>query len=322
MTGQISSRRLMLPKLPFAALLLVVVVIVNVILQPNLLELPTINSNLRLFVPLIFVAVGQAIVVLSGGIDISAGAIVSIINVILATQIGVDGDPNAAMPVFLLALLAGMAAGAVNGFFIAVLRIQPIITTYATSFLFSGLALQILPSPGGGIPAVFTGFYRQTMPLGLPLALFIIALIMLAWYLILQTRYGRYLYAVGGKADAAYQTGVPVTIVQFSTYVISGLMAACAGIAYTLFTGSGNAQSGDSLTLTSITAVVIGGIALSGGTGGIGGAIIGAIILGLIPNIISFANIDTWWQTFVDAAIVVVALAIPGITGLFRRRSV
>jgi ribose transport system permease protein len=319
MIGQSGLQKLA-SRIPFAAILLVVVVVANFAFQPDLLEPATLNSNMRLFLPLIFVAVGQAIVVLSGGIDISAGAIVSIVNAILATQIGLDGDPSAAAPIFLLVLLAGMAAGAVNGFFVAILRLQPIITTYATSFLFSGLALYILPSPGGGLPSLFTAFYRETMPLGLPLAFFLIALLMLAWYGIRQTRYGRYVFAVGGKADAAYQTGVPVSMVQFSTYVVSGLMAACAGIAITMLTGSGNAQIGDSLTLASITAVVIGGTALSGGTGSVGGAIIGAIILGLIPNIISFANINTWWQTFIDAAIVVVALAIPGIANLFRRR--
>ncbi|MEO5951768.1 MAG: ABC transporter permease, partial [Chloroflexia bacterium] len=99
-----------------------------------------------------------------------------------------------------------------------------------------------------------------------------------------------------------------------------GIMAALAGIATTLLTGSGNAAVGDTLTLTAITAVVIGGTALSGGTGGIGGAIIGAILLGLLRNIISFAHIDTWWQTFVNAAIIVLALALPGVLALVRRR--
>jgi ribose transport system permease protein len=217
-------------------------------------------------------------------------------------------------------LLVGMLAGAVNGFFVAYMRLQPIITTYATSFLFAGLALLILPNPGGGIPQAFSSFYRDTTPLGLPLAFFVIALILLAWVLILQTRYGRYLFAVGGKAEAAYETAVPVSLVQFSTYVIAGLMAAFSGIAITMLVGSGNAGTGDQLTLSSITAVVIGGTALSGGVGGVPGAIIGAVALGLIRNIISFANIDTWWQTFVNAAIIVVALAAPGVINLFRRK--
>ncbi len=259
-------------------------------------------------------------VILAGGIDISVGAIVSIVNAFLATQIGVKGDPFWAALMILASLFVGMAAGAVNGFFVAILRLQPIITTYATSFLFAGVALWILPSPGGGIPSSFASFYYSAMPLGVPLAFYAIALILLAWYVIRKTRYGRYLYAVGGKADAAYETGVPVSTVQFSTYIVSGLMCAFAGIATTLLTSSGNATSGDALTLASITAVVIGGTALSGGTGGIGGAIIGAILLSTIPNIISFAKIDSWWQTFVNAAVIVLALAMPGIIGLVRRR--
>ncbi|HET7077862.1 MAG TPA: ABC transporter permease [Chloroflexia bacterium] len=307
-------------RIPFALVLLALVVAVNLVLQPNLLEPVTLNSSMRLFLPLILVAVGQTVVILAGGIDISVGAIVSIVNAILATQIGTKGDPGVAVLMMVLVLFVGMAAGAVNGFFVAVLRLQPIITTYATSFLFGGLALLILPSPGGGMPSAFTGFYRDTRPLGLPLAFFVIALIMLAWYGVRQTRYGRYLFAVGGNPDAAYQTGVPVSRVQFSTYVVSGFMSACGGIAITLLTGSGNAGIGDALTLTAITAVVIGGTALSGGTGTVGGAIIGAIILSLIPNIISFAKVETWWQTFLNAAIIVLALALPGILSLIRRR--
>ena len=304
----------------FALFLLFVAIVVNLVLQPNMLEPSTLNSNMRVFLPLILVAVGQAVVILTGGIDISAGAIVAIVNTFLATQIGLQGDTGTAVLMFALAPLVGMAAGAVNGFFVAILHLQPIITTYATSFLFAGLALFILPRPGGGVPTSFQAFYLEARPLELPLAFYVIAFILLAWFGVRRTRYGRYLYAVGGKADAAYETGVPVNMVQFSAYVISGLMAALGGIAVTLLTGSGSAQSGDALTLASITAVVIGGTALSGGTGGIGGAIIGAIILGLIPNIISFANINTWWQTFFDALIIVLALALPGIIALVRRK--
>jgi ribose transport system permease protein len=304
----------------FALVLLIVTLFINFIYQPNLFERSTLNSNLRVFLPLILIAAGQAFVILGGGIDISVGAIVSIVNAILATQLGPNADPQKTILFLLLVLLVGMAAGAINGFFTAVLRLQPIITTYATSFLYAGVALFILPTPGGGIPNPFSAFYRETTPLGLPLTFYIILLVLLMWYFIRQTRFGHYLFAVGGKPDAAYATAVPVSTVQFSTYVISGLMAAFSGIAVTMLTGSGNAQIGDSLTLTSITAVVIGGTALSGGVGGVPGAVIGAIILGLIPNIISFSNVDLWWQTFVNAALIVVGLAAPGIINLFQRK--
>lgn len=304
----------------FALLLLVLAVLVNFILQPNLFERTTLNSNMRVFLPLILLSAGQAVVILGGGIDISVGAIVSIVNAVLVTQLGTDATPQKMILYIFLVLLIGMGAGAINGFFTATLRLQPIITTYATSFLFSGIALFILPQPGGGVPRSVSTFYREATPLGLPLAFYIILLVLLGWYLIQQTRYGHYLFAVGGQADAAYATGVPVSTVQFSTYVVSGLMSAFGGIALTLLTGSGTASIGDPLTLTSITAVVIGGTALSGGVGGVAGAIIGAIILGMIRNIISFSNVDLWWQTFVNAAIIVLALAAPGIINLLRRR--
>lgn len=304
----------------FSLLLLVIIILVNFFFQPDIFHRDTLNNNMRVFLPLIILAAGEAVVILGGGIDISVGSIVSIVNVILATQVGLQGDPQKMYWMMGVVLLVGMLAGAINGFFVAYMRLQPIITTYATSFLYAGFALFILPNPGGGIPQAFSSFYRDTTPLGLPFAFFIIAIILLGWGFVQQTRYGRYLSAVGGKADAAYETAVPVSAVQFSTYVVAGLMSALSGIAITLLIGSGNASTGDQLTLSSITAVVIGGTALSGGVGGVAGAVIGAIILGLIRNIISFANIDTWWQTFVNAAIIVVALAAPGVINLFRRR--
>ncbi len=303
----------------FSLALLILAIVINFAFQRNMFSVTNLNSNMRVFLPSILLAVGQAVVILGGGIDISVGSIVSIVNVILATQLGTDASPEKIALMFGLVLLVGMAAGAVNGFFIAYLRLQPIITTYATSFLYAGIALFILPSPGGAVPDPISTFYRETTPLGLPLTLYAVPVILLAWYLIQQTRYGRYLYAVGGQPDAAYETGVPVDLVRLNTYVISGLMAALSGIAMTLLTGSGSPSIGDPLTLSSITAVVIGGTTLSGGVGGIAGAVFGAITLELIHNIISFANVDLWWQTFVNAAVIVVALAAPGMVNLIRR---
>jgi ribose transport system permease protein len=269
---------------------------------------------------MILLAAGQAVVILGGGIDISVGGIVSIVNTILATQVGLNGSPEKMWAYVLVSLAAGILAGAINGFFIAFLRLQPIITTYATSFLYVGFALFILPNPGGGIPADIANVYRNTTPLGLPLAFYVIAVVLVIWMYIRSTRFGNYLYAVGGNAEAAYETAVPVTWVLFSTYVVSGFMAALAGIAITMLSGSGNAEIGVPMTLTSITAVVIGGTALSGGVGGVAGPVVGAITLGIIQNIISFSRIDTWWETFVKATIIVVALAAPGMINLLRRK--
>jgi ribose transport system permease protein len=303
----------------FALVLLILSVVINFIFQPNMFARDTLNSNLRIFLPLIILAAGQAIVILGGGIDISVGGIASIVNTLLATRVGLEGSPGQMWQYVFISLAVGLLAGAINGFFIAYLRLQPIITTYATSFLYGGVALLILPNPGGGIPGSIAALYRNSTPLNLPLALYVIAGLLLIWLYLSSTRYGKFLLAVGGKADAAYETAVPVTRVQFSTYVFSGLMAALSGIAITMLSGSGNADIGTPLTLNSITAVVIGGNALSGGVGGVAGPVMGAITLGIIQNIISFADISTWWETFVRATIIVVALAAPGIVNLFRR---
>jgi len=303
----------------FAFVLFVIAIVINLILQPNMFAKETLNSNMRVFLPIILLSVGQAIVLLGGGIDISVGGVVAIVNTVLATRVGLDGSPEKMWQYIFVSLFAGLLAGAINGFFVSYLRLQPIITTYATSFLYAGFALFILPNPGGGIPANVAALYRNTTPLGLPLAFYVIALVLLIWIYISSTRYGKYLYAVGGRPQAAYETAVPVTWVQFSTYIISGFMAALAGIAITMLSGSGNADIGGPMTLNSITAVVIGGNAMSGGVGGVAGPIMGAVTLGIIQNIISFANINTWWETLVKATIIVVALAAPGIINLFRR---
>ena len=304
----------------FALVLFVISIVINFILQPNMFARDTLNSNMRVFLPIILMSVGQAVVILGGGIDISVGGIVSIVNTILATRVGLEGSPGQMWQYVWVSIFVGLLAGALNGFFIAYLRLQPIITTYATSFIYAGFALYILPNPGGGIPAKIAALYRDTTPLGLPLAFYIIAVILLIWIYVSSTRFGKYLFAVGGKAEAAYETAVPVTLIQFSTYVVSGFMSALAGIAITMLSGSGNAEIGSSMTLNSITSVVIGGNAMSGGVGGVAGPVMGAITLNIIQNIISFAHIDTWWETLVKATIIVVALAAPGLVNLIRRR--
>ena len=304
----------------FPFVLLVISIIINLFLQPNMFSSDTLNGNMRVFLPLILVTVGQAIVLIGGGIDISVGGIVSIVNTLLATRVGLDGTPEKMIQFILISILVGLAAGAINGFFIAYLRLQPIITTYATSFLYGGLALLILPNPGGGIPGSMAEIYRSTTPLGIPLAFYVIAVIIAGWIFMSSTRFGKYLFAVGGKMDAAYETAVPVTTIQFSIYVISGLMSALAGLTVTLLSGSGNAEIGSAITLNSITAAVIGGNALSGGLGGVAGPVMGAITLNLIQNINSFAHINTWWETLAKALIIVVALATHGIVKLLQRR--
>jgi ribose transport system permease protein len=302
----------------FALLLLIIALAVNRHFQPNLLDLNVLDRNLRNFLPLIIVAVGQAIVIIGGGIDLSVGAIVTMVNAILVTLITGDSTPDQVALGIVIALGAGMLAGAFNGICVAYLRLQPIVTTYATSFVFGGLALWILPRPGGSLPADFRAVYRSS-PLEIPFAIYVIAILLLFWVLLRTTRYGQYLFATGGQAEAAYTTGIPVDFVRFSTYVWAGLFAAIGALMLTMNINTGSPRIGDAMTLNSIVAVVLGGTRLRGGQGGVAGAIIGVLILGIIRNIISFANVPTWSQTLVDALIIITALAGPGLIRLLRR---
>lgn len=302
----------------FALLLLGVALFVNYNYQNNLFELRVMNRNLQTFLPLMILAAGQTIVIIGGGIDLSVGAMVSMVDAIIVTLITPDSTAVEIVGALVVSLGAGVLAGVLNGACVAYLRLQPIVTTYATSFIFSGIALLVLPRPGGQMPRHMTSFYRLT-PADIPIAIYFIAAVILFWVLLRSTRYGQFLFATGGQPDAAYATGVPVPLVKFSTYVWSGLFAALAALMLTLSSGSGSPNIGDDMTLRSVVAVVLGGTRLSGGQGGVAGSIIGVAILGFVKNIISFANVHSWSQTLVDALIIIAALAVPGLLRLLGR---
>lgn len=326
MRGRWRARHLALrfPAL-FALTLLLVALLVNASLQPNLFQPRVLNGNIRTFLPLMLVAVGQTLVIIGGGIDLSIGAILSLVTATLVTNLLPDSPPATIAAVVALGCGVGMAAGALNGLGVALLRLPPIVTTYATSFIFGGLALWILPRPGGSMPQGLARLYRSAIPLGIPLGIWVAALLVLLWLFLRRTRYGHSLIAVGGKPEAAYATAVPVNAVRFSTYVAAGLMAALGALALTLGTGSGDPRIGTGtttggMTLDSIVAVVLGGTRLSGGQGGVAGSIMGVLILGLIRNIISFADVPSWNQTLVDALIILTALTAPGVVRWLRGR--
>lgn len=303
----------------FALLLLAVTVAINFYLQPNFFQPGVLSGNLLLFLPLMLLAAGQTVVVIGGGIDLSLGAIVSLTNVTLVSLLGASPGTGGILLAIAGGLLVGTLAGAVNGFCVAVLRFQPIVTTFATSFVFAGLALYVLPQPGGAVPiGLQNAFYSN--PLGVPMVLWAAIVVLLFWALLRSTRFGPYLYASGGDALSAFQSGVPVSLVKLSSYCVAGLMAGVAGFALALLTGTGNPLGGDPLTLQSIVAVVLGGTRLRGGQGGVAGSLIGVIVLSLIQSIVSFAGVPSWWQTLLNGTIVVLALAGPGLFALFRRK--
>lgn len=300
---------------------LIFLIIINWFLQPNIFGYWVFKSNLTTFMPLIITAIGQTFVILSGSIDLSIGGIITLVNVsivtLFSTNIISPMNENILL-VLLIGLLVGAAAGFINGIIVAFLRLQAIIATFATNFIWLGISLLIMSKPGGSIPASLFNFYKSDF-LKIPIVLYILIFLILIWLIFKKSRIIRYIYAVGGSAHYAYASGIKVNFIKIIAYTLAGLMAGMAGIVLTLDIASGDPLIGNPLTLTSIVAVVIGGTAISGGKGGVGGSIIGAVILGIIRNIIFFANVPSFYQDFISGVIIIAALvlAISGSRGDF-----
>lgn len=292
-----------------ALVILVALCAVNAALQPKLLRLAVIESNLTSFLPLILVAIGQTYVILAADIDLSVGAIIAVVNVSVVQLITLLGGDDQAIVVAVPAGLAvGAACGAVNGLCVAYLRFQPIVATFATAIVFSGIALWILPQAGGSVPESYWRGYAGDV-LGLRLSAWIVATALVAVLLIARTVWYRRLLATGGNLLGSYQTGLPVRRLRLSAYVVSGVFAALAALCLVGETASADPLLGPSFTLSAVSAVVLGGTALSGGAGSAVGSILGAISLGLIANIVFFAGLPYEYQDLAKGLIVLAALA-------------
>lgn len=279
------------------------------ILEPNSLSIGVAQSNLTSFLPLILVAIGQTYVVLAGDIDLSVGSIIAVVNVTVVTSIEAMGGGGAAIAGgVLLGLAVGLLCGAVNGICVAVLRFQSIVTTFATSIIFSGAALWILPQAGGMVPEGYWRSYAASVA-GISVTTLIFAAALVAVLVIARTLWYRHVVATGGNLVGSFQTGLPVERLRFSAYLVASLFAALAALCLVGETASADPLLGPSNTLSSVSAVVLGGTALAGGAGGAVGSIIGALILGVINQVIFFAGLPYAWQDLVKGVIILVALA-------------
>lgn len=303
-----------------AFVLLAITIAVNLVVSPNFLTAFNLRSIFAGAVPLAAVVVGQTIIVLGRGIDLSIGTVVglaSVVTISLVERLGLGG-----------ALLAGLAVGAgcglVNGVLVAVVRLQPIIATFATSFVWAGLALYVLPPAAASgvtaprMPEVVVRGYRGDVA-GIPHAAMLLLGLALVWLVLKRTRLLRHVYAVGGDEQAAFASGVRVVRTQLLTYVIGGLFAGLAAFATLANSGSGDALAGGGLTLASIAALVIGGTRLSGGAGGAGGALVGVLVLQLLNTIVVSLRPPTNARQLIDGLLVIGALALAGLWSERRR---
>ena len=276
-------------------------------------DLKTLCMNV---LPLALVALGQFFVVMTNGIDLSLGPVMSVAGSIAALTFSASISGAVA-----LALGAAALAGACNGVLVVRLRLPPILATLATMSIFQGVALVILSSPGGNVPPALTDALTNGLDRApTPLLLLIAAAVVTSW--IMSAPLGLWLRAVGGDEGATRSSGVPVLRAKFSAYVIAALLAGLGGIYLAVATGTGSPTIGDSFILLSIAAVVLGGVSITGGRGSTTGAVFGALTLTIIGRLLYFASLSSFYQSLINGVILIAVVGLAtvrqGLAALWR----
>jgi ribose transport system permease protein len=264
--------------------------------------------------PLALVAMGQSVIVVSGGIDLSVGSLMSVTNVLSAKWM-IDMSSGEAYGFAVAILLLAIAMGAFTGAIVVVTRVPDIIVTLAMLFVWAGLALVILKVPGGGAPLGYlklgTGY---TMSEWIPTGAAVLAVVaLIVGTLMSRTRLGLSIYAVGSSRPRAYLSGVSVARTRILAYAIGGGLAGLAGLTLTATSGIGDPLSGTTYTLNSVAAVVLGGVSLLGGVGGILGPIAAAFILVLLKTLMILKGVDQNWAQVIQGTVIILVVMAGGL---------
>lgn len=296
----------------------IVAMVVFSIGSPRFLTADNLTNVGRQSVYLLIVALGQFIVVVNGGLDLSVGSVVSLTSVAATLVMAVVYAAFPEMPALSLlaglgmGILIGVAAGLVNGIGVSLLRISPFMMTLGMSSVLFGVTLLVSGGmPIYGLPPLLGqvfGFGRVAgipVPVVVALALVVIVYVVMEW-----TRFGRHLYASGGNPRAASLSGVNTSRIAIAAFVLSGLLAAISGLLMTARLGTGEANVGASLPLESIAACVISGVALAGGQGRTLTVLVGTLLIMLVQNGLNLMQVGAYAQTMATGAILIFAMAI------------
>jgi ribose transport system permease protein len=275
-------------------------------IQPNY-GVPGVQGLGISVLPLALAAVAQAIVVISGGIDLSIGSMMALTSVVAAVLMEGQSEEFGVV-VVIGVLLLGLLLGAINGVVVVVTRVPDIVVTLAMSFVWAGIALLILKTPGGGSAVwlkelVSGSFLNEWIPKASVVLIVVVAVI---WIPLRGSRLGLSIYAIGSHRLAAFRSGVPVTRTRILAYSLTGLFCALGGLSLTASTGIATPVPGP-YTLLSVAAIVLGGVSLAGGRGGVFGPILAVVILQLIRTDMTFLNVNT------NLAVVVQGLILIGV---------
>ena len=301
-----------------ALIILFLLVVAFAIVTPDFLTVNNLINILRQYSVLMILAVGQTLVIVSRGIDLSVASTAALSGSVMGVAYAYWAWPEPAS--LLVGLAAGVAVGAFNGFVITRLDVPDFIATLGTFVAVRGIALLVtdgLPVPdferaveGRTLPSTISTLGVDSV-LGMPL-IAVVALVcaLIGGFILARTRLGRSAYAIGGNTEAARMSGIKVERSKMWIYVVSGLLAAVGGFMLTGRQASANALMGEGLELQSIAAVVIGGTNLFGGEGRMSGTVIGVLIIGVLSNGLSIAGVAEFWQRVVNGLIIVAVVAL------------
>ena len=273
-------------------------------LFPGLLTLGGFAKFSQTWFPLALTAMAQAILMLAGGISLAMGATVSLGAVVAATTMASQGGVAAGV---LSVVAVGLGVGLLTGLIAVLLRLPAIIVTLASSFVIGGVALLVLPRPGGSVPPWLSDWLAGSSPTAFGLLILVLVL----WKLYAATPLGLALYAAGENPVGAYRSGASVNAALVAAFAISGLLAALAGLFVAAQTGSGDPVIGQAFTLNSIAAAVLGGVGFAGGQGTMRGAVLGSLLLTVMINVMFFLGLPPVAQYVVQGLIIVGAVALP-----------
>jgi len=292
-----------------ALLVLCVALSVNPITAKTFLTVKNIFNVLRQISTNLFLACGMTMVIILGGIDLSVGSIIALSGCLAAGAVVRYNLPLGVA--LLIGVLVGLTIGLFNGVVISRTTIPPFIVTLATMNIAKGLAYVYT----GGSPVRVVTKEWQFLGAGyigsVPTPVIILIVVLIVTAIIMnKTRMGRYIYAVGGNAQAAEFSGIKVSRVKFFVYAYSGLMAGLAGIVLASRMYSGQPTAGEGAEMDAIAAVVVGGTSMAGGYGKIGGTIIGGLIIGILNNGLNLLNVNSFWQYVIKGAVILLAVFI------------